>query len=133
MARRIWSFVVGGLFLAAMIALGIAYPDLLIPALVVGVLGFCFLSCLILYNNVVMDVVGSVMSWGFIRMPTLIFELDLDGIIWFLTVKLLFWLLGIVLAILLAILAIAIGSVVALFVYPFALYKNIKHPEDIEI
>ena len=59
-------------------------------------------------------------------MPGLIFELDLDGIIWFLTVKLIFWILGFILAALCGILAIGLGLVVSLFVYPFAIIKNIK-------
>ena len=63
-------------------------------------------------------------------MPGLIFTLDLDGIIWFLTVKLLFWILGIVLAILCGLLGICVGLAVSVFVYPYALYQNIKHPED---
>ena len=67
--------------------------------------------------------VAEIFSWGFVRMPGLIFTLDLDGIIWLLTVKLLFWLLGILLALLCGVLAVALGSVVSFVVYPFALYK----------
>jgi hypothetical protein len=63
--------------------------------------------------------------------PILIFELDLDGIIWMLTVKLLFWILGLLLALLFGIFAIALGLFVSLFVYPFALYKDIKNPEAV--
>ena len=60
------------------------------------------------------------------------FTLDLDGIIWLLTVKLLFWILGIVLAILFGVLAIALGGIISIVVYPFALYKayNGKEMED---
>jgi hypothetical protein len=70
-----------------------------------------------------------VFSWGFVKMPGLIFTLDLDGIIWLLTVKLIFWILGFILAALCGVLAIGLGLVVSLFVYPFAIIKNIK---DIE-
>ena len=68
--------------------------------IVVGVLSFTLISCLILDNNFVGEMLLEIFSWGFVRMPGLIFTLDLDGIIWLLTVKLLFWILGIVLAIL---------------------------------
>ena len=87
------------------------------------------ISCLILDNNVVGEVVGEIFSWGFVSLPGLIFELSLDGIIWLITVKLLFWILGFILAAICGLLAIVIGSVVALFVYPFALIKNIKNVE----
>jgi hypothetical protein len=70
----------------------------------------------------VLDIWG----WGFIKLPGLIFTLDLDGIIWLITVKLLFWILGIVLATLCGLLALVIGSIVSVFVYPFAIYKDIK-------
>ena len=97
--------------------------------IVVGVLSFTLISCLILNNNFVGEMLLEIFSWGFVRMPGLIFTLDLDGIIWLLTVKLLFWILGIVLAILCGALAIVLGLVVSLFVYPFALYKSINDPD----
>ena len=97
--------------------------------LVFAVLGFTFVSCLVLGNNFIGDAVETVFSWGFVTMPGLIFTLDLDGIIWLLTVKLLFWILGFILAALCGILAIALALIVSVFVYPFAIYKNIKHGE----
>ena len=74
-------------------------------------------------SHAIGEMVAEIFSWGFVRMPGLIFTLDLDGIIWLLTVKLLFWLLGILLALLCGVLAVALGSVVSFVVYPFALYK----------
>ena len=71
-----------------------------------------------------------IFSWGFVTMPGLIYTLDLEGIIWLLTVKLLFWILEMILAVLCGILAIALGLVVSLFVYPRALYKNIMGYEE---
>ena len=43
--------------------------------------------------------------------------------------KILFWALGIGLAILAALLAFAVGMAIAVFIYPFAIGKNIKRPE----
>ena len=74
-----------------------------------------------------------IFSWGFVKMPGLIFTLDLDGIIWLLTVKLIFWILGLLLAIACGGLAIALGLAISVFVYPFALYKSYKHPEEIDL
>ena len=71
-----------------------------------------------------------IFSWGFVRMPGVIFELDLDGILWLITVKLLFWILGLILAALAGLLAIALGLALSLVVYPFALYKNIHSGEN---
>ena len=65
----------------------------------------------------------------YVNKGQLIFTLDLDGLIWLLTVKLIFWILGIVLAVLCGLLALALGLIVSPFVYPFAIIKNIKGVE----
>ncbi len=133
MTRRSHSFVWSGLAALILVIIGIAisvnsndYTNLAIWG-VLGVLAFTLISCLILDNNFIGEMIGEIFSWGFVRMPGLIFTLDLDGIIWLLTVKLLFWILGFILAALCGILAIALGLIVSLFVYPFAIYKNVKH------
>ena len=100
-----------------------------IGALVVSALFFPFLSCLFLDNNFIGDMVYGISRWGFVTFPGIIFSLDLDGIIWLLTVKLLFWILGIILAIASTLLALAVGLIVSVFVYPFALAKNYRSPE----
>ena len=137
MTNRVKSFVFGGVTAVALVTVGIVFfvlnsnvIDLLVWG-VLGVLGFTLVSCLLLDNNFVGEMIESVFSWGFVTAPGLIFELDLDGIIWFLTVKLLFWILGFLFACLCGIFAILLGLMVSFFVYPFALYKNVKHPEDI--
>lgn len=125
MSRRTHSFVWSGIVAAAFFIVGLVISEIAICS-VLAVLGFTFTASLILDNNFLGDMVEEIFSWGFVTMPGLIFELDLDGILWFLTVKLLFWILGFLLAILCGILAITLGMVVSLFVYPFALAKNIK-------
>jgi hypothetical protein len=132
MSRRTHSFVWGGLACLIFFVIAIVtsvkssnYSNLALYG-VIGVMAFTFLSCLILDNNFIGDMVSEIFSWGFVNMPGLIFSLDLDGILWMLTVKLLFWILGLILAIICGILAIALGLAVSLFVYPFALAKNLK-------
>lgn len=99
--------------------------------LVVGVLLSTFASCIILNNNFIPDMMMEIISWGFVRMPGVIFTLDLDGIIWLLTVKLLFWVLGILLALLATALAVFVGSIISVFVYPYAIIKNFRTNEEI--
>ena len=128
---RINSFVWGGLSAAALIALGVMaitkdLKGIGIACFVASVAAFTLVSCLILKNNFIEDVLDEIFSWGFVSLPGLIFELSLDGIIWLLTVKLLFWILGIALACAAGGFAIFIGAILSLFVYPFALSKNIR-------
>ena len=125
------SFWVGGLVAALFVALAIVeFANGSTSTgggfLVFAVLGFTFISCLLLGNNFIGDAVETVFSWGFVTMPGLIFTLDLDGIIWLLTMKLLFWVLGFLLAIFFGLLAIFIGAVLSVFVYPYAIVENIK-------
>ena len=97
-----------------------------------AVVMFALVSCCILQNNFIGEMVSTIFSWGFVKFPGVIFELDLDGIVWLLTVKLLFWILGILLACATGALAIALGGVLSLFVYPYAIRKNLAHPEQYE-
>ena len=135
MTRRIHSFVWSGIVATILLAFGIyelvmwGRRDEFFIFLGLAVVAFTFVSCLILNNNVVGSVVGEIFSWGFVSLPGLIFELSLDGIIWLLTVKLIFWVLGLILAVICGLLAIVIGGIVSLFVYPFALVKNIRGVE----
>ena len=136
--KRRCAFWFGGIFAALFVGIAIASfvngnAEAGTGCLVFGLLGFTFISCLFLDNNFIGDMVAEIFSWGFVRMPGLIFTLDLDGIIWLLTVKLLFWVLGILLACLFGLLAIVLGSVISVFVYPFAIVKSFKsNPEEVE-
>lgn len=132
MKRRIHSFVWSGIVALAVLIFGIYYCVnnhhlSYLPAFIVAAIAsFTMVSCLILDNNFVGEVMITVFSWGFVKLPFIIFTLDLDGLIFLLVVKVIFWILGFVLAILCAMLAIAFGMLFSLFVYPFSLYKNIK-------
>lgn len=130
--RRTHSFVWSGIAAAILLIIGIvsaASSKNIVDFLIFGalaVIAFTFISCLILNNNIIEELVLDIWGWGFVKLPGLIFTLDLDGIIWLITVKLLFWILGIILALITGILALVIGSIASVFVYPFALYASFK-------
>lgn len=132
-SRRKKSYIFGGIGAAVVLAILIAVGIFKTPSLIaVGVLApictYTLISCLLLENNFVGDMIVGIASRS-IHMPGIIFSLDLDGIIWFLTVKLGLFLLSILISIALCLLAIMLGLVVSLFVYPFAIFKSVKHPE----
>lgn len=137
--QRKKSFVWGGVFsalitLVATIAGIVATQSLAIGIVcaVAGLLFFPFISCLYLKNNFIEDVVFDVSTWS-VRFPGLIFSLDLDGILWFISVKLLFGIISFFISIICVMFAIALGWTLSLFVYPFAIVKNVRHPELTEI
>ena len=129
MSRRTHSFIWGGLTAVILFVLGIILEEIGIFT-GVAVAGFALVSCLILDNNFIGEMIVEILSWGFVDMPGVIFTLDLDGLLWLLTVKLLFWILGFMLAFLVGIFAITLGLLLAIFVYPFALVKNIRKGEE---
>ena len=127
----IWGGISGGVLLAVGAALAIHQKDvkLFIAFAVLGVLVYTLVSCLILDNNFVGEMIVTVLGWGFVKFPGLIFTLDLDGILWLLTVKLLFWILGLLLACAFGLLAIALGLVMSVFVYPYAIVMGYREKE----
>lgn len=93
---------------------------------------FTFTSCCLLANNFIGEMTLTIMSWGFVKMPGLIFTLDLDGCLWFLTVKLGLFLLGMAIFLAFALFALILGLILSVFVYPFAIVKNYRRPDEIE-
>lgn len=92
---------------------------------------FTFISCVILNNNFVGEVFLDIATWS-IRAPGLIFTLDIDGIMWFIAMKILFAIIGVLIGIAVFFLALFIACLLSVFVYPYAIITNIKHPENSE-
>ncbi len=132
--RRIVSFIVGFAVAALLIALSITYfvqgkTDSGIGGLVFALFGFTFSSTLILNNTFVPDLWLTIASWGFVRLPGIIFELSFDGIVFLIVVKILFFIIGMILAVIAVLAATIIAMVMSVFAYPFAIIKNIKCEE----
>ncbi len=134
--QRKRSFIWSGLITAVVLIIALSATiknncttGQIIGAVVASLLLFPFISCIFLQNNFVGEMFFDIATFGFVRFPGLIISLDLDGIVWFLTVKLLFFVLGFTIAALFFIFAVALGMLVGIFVYPSALKKNLSHPE----
>ena len=97
--------------------------------LVVGVLAYCFIATMILNNTFITDMWLEITSWGFVKLPGIIFEFSFDGLIFLIAMKILFFILGIILALLAATFASLLAMALSIFVYPFALRKNLKGEE----
>ena len=129
------AFFWGGLAAVALIALGLGLSissgnyTTLLGLGIVGILSFTMISCLILDNTFVPDMMHGLWDWGW-EAPGVIFTLDLDGIIWLITVKLLFWIIGKILSLLCALLALALGLVLSPFAFPFAVYDAIQEARE---
>ena len=129
--RRIHSFVWPSIIALTLIIIGIVLlangeTPVGIALLVSGAPAFTFVATMILQNNFIADLWEEVASWGFVRMPGIIFEFSIDGFIFLIVLKILFFLLGMTLSILAAVFATALAMFLSIFVYPFALAKNIR-------
>ncbi len=132
--QRKKSFLWGGIFsglIALVFILATNALDLPIGTVLLnGLFGASFfplISCLYLKNNFIEELMDTIAGWS-IRFPGLIFTLDLDGIIWFITVKLMFGILSFLISAAAFVLSIFVAQIISLFVYPFALIKSIKAP-----
>ena len=95
----------------------------------VGVLAYCFIATMILNNTFITDMWLEITSWGFVKLPGIIFEFSFDGLIFLIAMKILFFILGIILALLAARFGSLLAMALSIFVYPFALRKNLKGEE----
>lgn len=97
-----------------------------VGGIVSAILVYAFLGTMILNNTFITDMWLEVASWGFVKMPGIIFSFSFDGIVFLIAMKILLFLLGIGLALLSAAFATLLAMGLSIFVYPFALIKNIK-------
>lgn len=132
--RRIHSFIWPTLFAILMIICGISFTKdgddtTALGAYFLAGAGFFMGGCFILGNNFLADTFLSICSWS-IKFPGIIFTLDLDGILALIFIKILFGLISIFISILCFFLAIFVCGALSIFVYPYALVKNLKYIDE---
>lgn len=132
--RRTLSFILGPLatlvfFFAWLLIMGTNY---LYIGIILSLCSFTFVSCLLFNNNFIFGFFLDIALHKIIEWPMLIFSFDLDGILWLIGMKILFGVLGFLIGFALFALAFVVCAVLSVFVYPFALNKNLKNPEKIE-
>lgn len=126
--HRTLSFSFAGLGAAAFLVLMIivmvkGFKGVYIPLTLIGIyVVFSFISSLF-YDCAVQEVV---VDWfdKSLHLPGLIFDFDLDGIIWVISMKLLFWILGIIFGIVTGIIGITLGLIIAPFVFPYVMAQE---------
>ena len=125
---RTKSFWVAGIITAVFLAIMILARTtgfsvgLLFTTLIGSYVVFAFVSCMF-YDCIVQDVVLDWMSKSF-NAPGLIFTFDLDGCLWLIGMKLLFWAIGLLFSIVVGIIGITLGLICAPFVFPYLMAKE---------
>ena len=136
-ARRVWNFIALAVLLG--LTLGIYIPMYVqgfdsrgvTVFLVIGLLTTFAVPTLILNNTFITDVFLEIVTWGIVKFPGIIFSLDLGGVAFFIILKIVFFILGLVLIAGSIGLALMIAGTLSIFVYPIALKRNFKGGVDL--
>lgn len=99
-----------------------------LPLIITGVLSIPLFGCLFLNNNIVIYIVGYVLTKFSFKVPGLIISFDLEKL------AVLLYILAIITFLVgLAgfVVATVIGSIVGIFVLPYAINKSYKYPEEV--
>lgn len=131
--KLIKNFVFAGLAALCVLILGIAgailapeYQTLYIWIATLGtIITYTFTGCMILFNNIVVSIFLTVASWGFVKMPGIIFGSVGDLIV----AKIALTILSFFLAAFAVVCAFFISALISIFVYPYAIYKAINYPD----
>lgn len=97
-----------------------------IGGIIVGVLAFPFAACMFLDNTFLPDMWFEVASWGFVKMPGVIFGFSIGGFIIGIAIKIFLAILGFLIALAGVLLATALGLILSVFAYPLALKRSFK-------
>ena len=118
--------IVWGIIFALIVGVGLFFvPEIRFWSILLGFCTFCLTGCVFIDESFVGDMWQTMISWSF-HAPGVIFELDLDGIIWLIAVKILFWIIGVLFAILAFLFGTAVGFVFAPFAVIYDYVQNAK-------
>ena len=134
-SQRKKSFIFGTLIAAVVLIASLILmwkmsfkPLYIVEAVVMPILAFTFIGCLFLRNNFIEDLFISIASWS-IHFPGILFSFDIGGFIFLIVAKIAFWIIGWIISIAALIFALIVCLTLSLFVYPYAIVKNIRYPE----
>jgi len=122
---RLWlGLALGAAVLILFIIVGASGGDFII-GLFAGIFGFCFVGSCFFEDSAVREVMGYMFEKS-INFPGLIWEFSLDGFIWLIAMKLLFWVVGALFGLLCGLLGIIVAILISPFTYPFSLVSYLK-------
>lgn len=125
LARVWWGLAIGAVLAGGSLALTISASGFSITCVVIALFLFAFGASLPLEDSAAREVMYWMCTKS-ISFPGLIWEFSIDGFLWLIGMKLLFWVLGVIGGILFAIIGVILGILVAPFAYPFNLVSFIK-------
>lgn len=118
--------IIWGIIFALIVGVGLFFvPQIRFWSILLGFCTFCLTGCVFIDESFVGDMWLNMISWSF-HAPGVIFTFDLDGVIWLIAVKILFWIIGVLFAILAFLFGTAVGFVFAPFAVIYDYVQNAK-------
>lgn len=118
--------IIWGIIFALIVGVGLFFvPEIRFWSILLGFCTFCLTGCVFIDESFVGDMWQTMISWSF-HAPGVIFTFDLDGVIWLIAVKILFWIIGVLFAILAFLFGTAVGFVFAPFAVIYDYVQNAK-------
>jgi transcriptional regulator with XRE-family HTH domain len=127
-----WAIVIGGFFGF------VAVNNFLVGTMDAGDLAisilfsysvFAFLFTINAKNTFINDFFWEITSWGFVKLPGIIFTLDFDGLLFLIFAKVLLFFIGIGIAVVAGSIALMLSLVLAMFTFPFSVFYSFTKPE----
>ena len=138
--NRFWAFlwgILGGALLLYTSIQGLIDGSLEMNAFLVGLLmsylSFSFLFTFTMKNNFIHDFFWDITSFGFVRLPGIIFSFDIDGLIFLITAKVVLFFIGIGIALVAGSIALVISLLLSGFILPFSIYNAFTNPRKTEL
>ena len=126
----LWGGIAGGAVVLLSVILAIVFKEsLALLLLAVAAMAFAF-TAQCFWNGFLIEFLQFFLHS--FRMPLLIFHLDLNGIIWFITVKLFLMVLSGLLSVLLFILGLFLTFLISIFVFPFTLIAKLHQMKKLK-
>ena len=118
-----------GIAFAVIVGVGLGvFTPIHFWAILLAFCTFCLTGCVFIDESFVGEMWQSMISWSF-HAPGVIFDLSLDGVLWLIAVKVLFWIIGV----LFAIVAFLVGTAIGFLFAPFAvIYDYVQNDKEIK-
>ena len=118
-----------GIAFAVIVGVGLGvFTPIHFWAILLAFCTFCLTGCVFIDESFVGDMWQNMISWSF-HAPGVIFDLSLDGVLWLIAVKILFWIIGV----LFAIGAFLVGTAIGFLFAPFAvIYDYVQNDKTIK-
>lgn len=123
---RVWWSLGFGIAIAVFVAvMSIVSGADALMGIVLGVFAYSFVAALFFEDSAVRSVIVW-MATRTIAFPGLIWEFDLDGFMWLIGMKLLFWLIGAIFGMICAVIGVIIALIISPISYVYSLVTYIR-------